>query len=118
MDGKAMTPVRRPAMMARSFRLFIWLTVLGSAAAQVRSLAAESVDIEAGRDNTLYETTTGNRSNGAGVQINAGRAGSGANGGAIRRGLLWFDVEGNIPAGAQIQSVELTLSLVANFRCR
>jgi hypothetical protein len=66
-------------------------------------------------DNTLYESATGDISNGAGAHFFAGR--TGVNG--IRRALLKFDVAGRIPSGATITSATLTLhvsrvSLLAN----
>ncbi len=57
------------------------------------------------KDNTLYESATGFSSNGAGDSLFVGATGTGG----IRRGLLAFDVAGNIPAGSTVSSVSLTL---------
>jgi hypothetical protein len=69
--------------------------------------AQMQVTISAGKDNTLYESSTGSLSNGAGEYFFAGRTG----GGERRRGLLFFDIAGNIPAGATINSVTLRLNM-------
>lgn len=70
---------------------------------------AETISIEPARDNTLYENSSGTVSNGQGEYLFAGRTGQGSN--SIRRGLLYFDVAGNIPAGATIDGVSLALTL-------
>jgi hypothetical protein len=57
------------------------------------------------RDNTLYESDTGALSNGAGPAIFAGDNSS-LN---TRRGLLYFDVAGHLPAGVTILNAELRL---------
>jgi hypothetical protein len=65
------------------------------------------VTLGAIKDNTLYESSTGALSNGAGQRFFAGRSNQLT--GSIRRGLLAFDIAGSIPAGAVIQSVTLRL---------
>ena len=67
----------------------------------------EMVELQAVKDNTLYESGTGSLSNGLGSYFFAGRT----NGGDIRRGLLVFDIAGNIPAGSTIMDVFLTLHM-------
>ncbi|MBI5471841.1 MAG: T9SS type A sorting domain-containing protein [Ignavibacteriae bacterium] len=67
------------------------------------------VTIEAGRDNTLYEDAAGATSNGAGDNFFVGRTNQAAN--SIRRGLVWFNLVGSVPANATIGSVTLTLSM-------
>lgn len=57
------------------------------------------------KDNTLYEDAAGSRSNGAGEHFFVGRN----NSGLIRRGVIAFDIAGNIPTGSTINSVILTL---------
>ena len=57
------------------------------------------------KDNTLYETTDGSLSNGAGVHLFAGSTASRGR----RRALLAFDVASQVPAGAQITRVVLTM---------
>ncbi len=70
--------------------------------------AADSAVLGAGRDNTLYESSGGVLSNGAGNGFFAGRTAQVSN--SIRRGLVWFDVAAAVPAGATITSVELRLT--------
>ncbi|MCH9025195.1 MAG: DNRLRE domain-containing protein, partial [candidate division Zixibacteria bacterium] len=68
------------------------------------------VNIGATKDNTLYESVTGSLSNGLGQHFFAGKTGFLDNF-KIRRGLIAFNIAGNIPAGSSIQSVVLTLSM-------
>src|SRR5688572_18940274 len=70
---------------------------------------AEVVTIVAGKDNTLFESATGHLSSGAGNSLFAGRTLQ-AEGQALRRALLWFDVAGFVPAAATIDSADLTLT--------
>jgi hypothetical protein len=58
------------------------------------------------RDTTLYEDLAGTTSNGSGLYFLAGRDGNGA----VRRGLVYFDVSGAIPHGSTIISATLSLS--------
>lgn len=67
--------------------------------------SGESVEIGAGRDNTLYEDTTGSLSNGEGEWFFTGTTATDD----IRRGVIAFDVAGDIPAGATITDVTLQL---------
>ena len=64
-----------------------------------------TVNMEARRDTTLYEDAAGNLANGAGTSFFAGVGGDGL----LRRGLLFFDVAGNIPAGSTVLESILTL---------
>ena len=64
-----------------------------------------SVQITASKDNTLYESPSGN-SNGSGTHFFVGKT----NGGSIRRGLVAFDLS-EIAQGATISSVTLTLNM-------
>lgn len=66
---------------------------------------ADTVTLIPSKDNTLYESSTGALSNGAGQHLFAGRTATGN----IRRGLLAFDIDGSIPSGATIDDVTLTL---------
>jgi hypothetical protein len=59
------------------------------------------------KDNTLYESSTGDISNGAGSYFIAGET----NDGFIRRGAIAFDIADNIPAGSTINSVSLRLHM-------
>ena len=67
----------------------------------------EMVELQAVKDNTLYESGAGPLSNGVGGYFFAGRNLVGL----IRRGLLAFDIAGNIPAGSTIMDVFLTLHM-------
>lgn len=71
------------------------------------SYAQTSVTLVADRDNTLYESETP-LSNGAGIHLFAGVTGV-LGGSSLRRALLYFDVAGNVPAGATVTEVELML---------
>lgn len=70
---------------------------------------AEQVSIEANADNTLYEDAEGSVSNGSGAIMVAGRNNGEVD--SIRRAVLYFDVSGNIPYGAVVESVALKLYL-------
>ena len=59
------------------------------------------------KDNTLYQSSSGNLSSGVGEYIFAGRT----SGGSLRRGVVAFDIAGNVPAGATITSVTLRLRM-------
>ncbi len=71
----------------------------------------EVVQIPAGRDNTLFESATGILSNGIGPNIFTGLSG-GIAPPQKKRGLIWFDVDVNVPPGSTITSVTLKLSLL------
>ncbi|MCZ6776693.1 MAG: DNRLRE domain-containing protein [Ignavibacteria bacterium] len=78
------------------------------AASTGRTAQAQTQDsLGASRDNTLYEDATGALGNGVGAHLFAGRT---TLLGQIRRGLLAFDIAGNI-MGATIDSVKLTLHM-------
>jgi hypothetical protein len=69
------------------------------------STVAATVTLTTSKDNTLYESASGTLSNGAGSYFFAGKTRTGL----IRRGVIAFDVAGNIPAGSTITGVVLTL---------
>ena len=74
---------------------------------------SQTVVLEASQDNTLFESTTGVVSNGAGPRGFLGGTGQGF----LRRYLIQFDVAGALPSGAVVQSATLgfsTLSLSPN----
>ena len=75
--------------------------------AMATSLVAQTttVSVPCDLDNTLYESLTGNVSNGKGTSTFCGLTGSGA----IRRAVMRFDVAGAVPAGAWILSAKLNL---------
>lgn len=68
---------------------------------------ADEVQIPASKDNTLYADPRGSLSNAKGQHLFVGtnRAGN------VRRGLIAFDIAGNIPAGSSISEVRLALSI-------
>ena len=69
---------------------------------------ADTLTLAPFKDNTLYESPTGAVSNGAGQHFFAGTS-SGAAAIIKRRGLIAFQIAGQVPAGSVIQSVMLTL---------
>jgi len=70
---------------------------------------AETVNPPPDKDNTLYESSTGDRSNGSGAHLFAGRT-LASRGGLVRRALISFDL-GDIPSHATVNSVQLTLNV-------
>jgi len=71
----------------------------------------EVVQIQAAKDNTLFEDANGTLSNGIGPNLFTGKSG-GIAPPQKKRGLIWFDVAGNLPPGSTITSVTLKLSLL------
>lgn len=71
----------------------------------VTQIMAETVVISASKDATIFSENTGG-SNGAG-NLYAGKIQQTG----VRRALLAFDISGNIPSGATIQSVTLALEM-------
>jgi hypothetical protein len=68
------------------------------------------VQIEAGKDNTLFEDANGTLSSGIGPHVWSGQTGV-SDGMKNKRGLLWFDIAANIPAAATITNVTLQLNM-------
>lgn len=66
-----------------------------------------TVELVAARDNTLFQSSVGGTSNGAGEGLFAGKT----NNNVLRRALVQFDIASAVPDGATIESVELTLSV-------
>ena len=89
-------------------RTIVLAAMLTEFAFGTRAALAEVVAIGARNDNTLYQSTTGGLSNGSGQHFFVGRTAQGSNA-SIRRGLIAFDIVGNIPEGSTINGVELTL---------
>ncbi len=82
--------------------------VLVLAAALCGNLArGDTIALNPSKDNTLYENLSGATSNGEGSWLFAGKTGADQ----IRRGLLAFDIAGNLPSLAVIESVTLTLTM-------
>jgi hypothetical protein len=96
------TSLRRHAFEDRLIVAVVLILSIGVATVQ-----ADEIVIVSGRDNTLYESTDGSNSNGAGTAMFAGRNSQSEN--SIRRTLLWFDIAGALPSAATIASVELVL---------
>src|SRR6516164_152672 len=67
---------------------------------------AATITIGASKDASIFENNV-NNSNGAGPGIFAGTNGMDS----PRRGLIDFNIAGNVPAGATVTNVELTLHL-------
>lgn len=76
-------------------------------------LSASTVQLFASHDNTIYDVTTGDQSNGSGEFIVVG----GAAGTAVaRRGLLSFDIaSANIPDGSTVLDVVLSMNLAQSI---
>jgi hypothetical protein len=70
------------------------------------ALAQTTVTLRASRDNTLYQASTGNLSNGIGEYLFAGRTATGS----IRRAVISFDFS-TIPSNATIVDARLTLNV-------
>ncbi len=73
----------------------------------VQGTLADTVALQPAKDNTLYESPNGSRSNGAGEHVFAGRNSQPAN--SRRRAVISFDISGNVPAGSVIEGVTLTM---------
>ncbi|MCH7526106.1 MAG: DNRLRE domain-containing protein [Planctomycetes bacterium] len=89
----------------KSFRggLAAWVGVVVMA----HSALADVVAIDAAKDNTLYEDPNGQISNGSGSYFFAGTTAIGE----VRRGVIAFDITGNVPPGATITGASLTLNM-------
>lgn len=83
------------------------LLVVAALTSSVNSAGAVVVSIGAAADNTLFEDSGGNLSNGAGQHFFAGRT----NFDVLRRGLIRFDIAAGIPAGSVITDVSLRLNM-------
>jgi hypothetical protein len=89
-------------MHTRTISLALFLgCLLPTLSAQV------TVQIQADRNNTLYQDATGSLSNGQGTAVFAGLT----NQQLIRRALLRFPVDSVVPAGARVVSVTLAMNV-------
>jgi hypothetical protein len=70
---------------------------------------ADTATFTPDKDNTLFQTTAGNLSDGSGQALYAGRTGQSNTSLQIRRALLHFNLS-SIPAGATITSASLRLT--------
>ena len=93
----------------RCFR--IWLPAVLSAFALLSGTSrAATVTLRPSKDNTIYGNGDANLSNGAGQFLFAGS--NGGNGGnRVLRSLVAFNLAGQVPAGATINSVALTFTV-------
>lgn len=90
-------------------RLFLFVCLAGLATPSLS--AAATVSLVPSRDNTLIQSATGHLSNGQG-DVFFGRTNQDGQGPAtisIRRGLMYFDVVGAVPANSKITAVTLTV---------
>src|SRR5262245_3234811 len=101
---------RMPGLYARVQRLLSW-GCMACCVAPVDRAVADTVTLVSSKDNTLFQDTQGDVSNGAGDSVFCGRTGS-AGGGIRQRAVLAFDVAGSIPQGSTITSVTLMLVLI------
>jgi hypothetical protein len=69
--------------------------------------AQNVVELQAEKDNTLYEDSGGNFSNGVGQYLFAGKT----NLGELRRAVVAFDLSGVLPDGATVDSVQFQLTM-------
>ena len=82
-----------------------WSLAFCLVAATFATSAAEQVVLTPDQDNTLFEDSDGDTSNGGGPALFAGKTGSGL----ARRALLRFDLSDRVPPGAKLDSVVLSL---------
>ena len=104
-DG-AGPPSAREQRISKLLLALILVALLGGAP----SLAiADIININPIKDNTLYQydPAEGDQSNALGNHFFAGETAMGE----LRRGVLAFDIAGNIPAGSTILSVTLSLNM-------
>ncbi len=88
----------RPILKTTGFGLAVGIAAVSSGI---------TVNLTASKDNTLYESSTGALSNGAGPSFFVGKTGTNL----IRRGLIAFDIAASIPTGATINSATLSLNM-------
>ncbi len=93
----------------RLYRRLAWGLLLAAFAGPMAS--ADTVTLTPVRDNTLYEDGAGALSNGAGAFLFSGRTNTNLGQPFIRRAVLSFDVAAAVPAGATINSADLTLTM-------
>ena len=88
-----------------------WVAAFAFAVLVAETAFSATVILSASKDNTLFESTTGMESNGAGDSFFAGHTGVNDGGGHIRRATIAFDVASAIPSNATVTAVKLTLFL-------
>lgn len=92
----------------KTLRPFIVVAYLLTLLPLGASAAQQEVALTPSKDNTLYETTDGALSNGAGGSLYFGLT----NQGAVRRALMVFDVATGVPSGATVESAALQITVV------
>src|SRR6266702_6768218 len=95
----------RLVTIPRSLVLLILTTALCSLGLSLAS--ADTININPSKDNTLYEyiPADGDRSNALGNHFFTGETAVGE----LRRGVIAFDITGNVPAGSTITGVTLSM---------
>lgn len=88
-------------------KLLLFTAIVLCAGFPVTKTNAAVINLAPVKDNTLYEDVGGFTSNGSGDYLFAGRT-PGAN---TRRAVMAFDIASSIPAGATINSANLTLNM-------
>jgi hypothetical protein len=85
------------------------LFVLAAAIGLANSVSAAMINIMPSKDNTLYEyvQVDGDKSNALGIYFFTGKTIQSE----LRRGVLAFDIAGNIPPGSTITAVTLSLTM-------
>jgi hypothetical protein len=85
----------------------ILTTALGCAG--IRAASAAIIVINPSKDNTLYEydPAEGDTSNALGLHFFAGETGMGE----LRRGVVAFDIAGQVPAGSTVTAVSLSMNM-------
>ncbi|GEM_PF-6163341 len=96
----------KKTQITQIFSIVIKVTTLAGLLTPFAS-AQTQIQIPANKDNTLYESSIGEFSNGAGQYFFVGTTAKSER----RRGLLAFDIAGNIPASSTINSVTLRLHM-------
>ncbi len=89
--------------------LLQFVIAIGLCAIGRNSAIAQLANINPIKDNTLYQfvPADGDRSNALGNHFFAGETGMGE----LRRGVVAFDIAGNVPAGSTILGVTLSLNM-------
>jgi len=89
-------------LMCVSFSLMLMINFIDSSGGDLKTISCS-------RDNTICEIADGSLANSRGhIYVGCVNKGLGL---SIRRGLIYFDVAGNIPSDALIDSVRLTINV-------
>ena len=91
--------------MQYNYLRLLFLFIIGCSI-HLHSIAQSVLVLQPVQDNTLYESTDGSLSNGAGDHLFAGKTGVGT----IRRALVQFDFS-SLPTNAIIQDVSLEMNV-------